>query len=93
MTLQPFFVIKISITVRASPKRASVPRSWRFASWLHGSVAAAGQNPHLDLTGGHYSFEGDCAPNVVRLDYKKLDLSKGRTEMASRKECSLRPAT
>ena len=35
----------------------------------------------MDLTGGRYYFESTYAPNVVWIDYTKLDFSKGRPEM------------
>ena len=34
-----------------------------------------------DLTGGRYYFESTYAPNVVWIDYDKLDFSKGRPEL------------
>ncbi len=34
-----------------------------------------------DLTGGRYYFESTYAPNVVWIDYDKLDFSQGRPEM------------
>jgi len=34
-----------------------------------------------DLTGGRYYFESTYAPNVVWIDYDKIDFSKGRPEM------------
>jgi choloylglycine hydrolase len=34
-----------------------------------------------DLTGGRYYFESAYAPNVVWIDYSKLDFSKGMPEM------------
>jgi choloylglycine hydrolase len=33
-----------------------------------------------DLTGGRYYFESTYAPNVVWVDYGKLDFSKGNGE-------------
>jgi penicillin V acylase-like amidase (Ntn superfamily) len=35
----------------------------------------------MDLTGQRYYFESTYAPNVVWIDYSKLDFSKGRPEM------------
>jgi choloylglycine hydrolase len=35
----------------------------------------------IDLTGGRYYFESTYAPNVVWIDYTKLDFSKGMSEM------------
>lgn len=35
----------------------------------------------MDLTGGRYYFESTYAPNVVWIDYNKLDFSEGRPEM------------
>jgi penicillin V acylase-like amidase (Ntn superfamily) len=35
----------------------------------------------MDLTGGRYYFESTYAPNVVWIDYDKLDFSQGRPEM------------
>jgi choloylglycine hydrolase len=40
----------------------------------------------IDLTGGRYYFESTYAPNVVWIDYGKLDFSKGRPEMELRVE-------
>jgi len=34
----------------------------------------------IDLTGGRYYFESTYAPNVVWIDYNKLDFSKGKPE-------------
>ncbi len=34
----------------------------------------------MDLTGGRYYFESTYAPNVVWIDYGKLDFSKGKPE-------------
>ena len=34
-----------------------------------------------DLTGGRYYFESTYAPNVVWIDFDKLDFSKGKPEM------------
>lgn len=34
-----------------------------------------------DLTGGRYYFESTYAPNVVWIDYDKIDFSQGRPEM------------
>ncbi len=34
----------------------------------------------IDLTGGRYYFESTYAPNVVWIDYSKLDFSKGSAE-------------
>jgi choloylglycine hydrolase len=34
----------------------------------------------IDLTGGRYYFESTYAPNVVWIDYAKLDFSKGAGE-------------
>ncbi|WP_424362472.1 linear amide C-N hydrolase [Methylocystis parvus] len=34
----------------------------------------------IDLTGGRYYFESTYAPNVVWIDYGKLDFSKGKPE-------------
>jgi choloylglycine hydrolase len=39
-----------------------------------------------DLTGGRYYFESTYAPNVVWIDYGKLDFSAGRPEMELRVE-------
>ena len=36
----------------------------------------------IDLTGGRYYFESTYAPNVVWVDYAKLDFSQGVPEMA-----------
>jgi choloylglycine hydrolase len=35
----------------------------------------------IDLTGGRYYFESTYAPNVVWVDYDKIDFSQGRPEM------------
>jgi choloylglycine hydrolase len=35
----------------------------------------------IDLTGGRYYFESTYAPNVVWVDYAKLDFSQGLPEM------------
>jgi choloylglycine hydrolase len=35
----------------------------------------------MDLTGGRYYFESTYAPNVVWIDYNKIDFSKGMPEM------------
>jgi choloylglycine hydrolase len=35
----------------------------------------------IDLTGGRYYFESTYAPNVVWIDYNKLDFSKGMPQM------------
>ena len=35
----------------------------------------------MDLTGGRYYFESTYAPNVVWIEYSKLDFSKGMPEM------------
>jgi len=40
----------------------------------------------IDLTGGRYYFESTYAPNVVWVEYGKLDFSKGRPEMELRVE-------
>ena len=34
-----------------------------------------------DLTGGRYYFESTYAPNVVWIDYDKINFSQGRPEM------------
>lgn len=40
----------------------------------------------IDLTGGRYFFESTYAPNVVWIDYEKLDFGKDAPEMALRVE-------
>jgi choloylglycine hydrolase len=35
----------------------------------------------MDLTGGRYYFESTYAPNVVWIDYDKIDFSKGKPEL------------
>jgi choloylglycine hydrolase len=40
----------------------------------------------IDLTGGRYFFESTYAPNVVWIDYDRLDFSQGRPELELRVE-------
>jgi choloylglycine hydrolase len=40
----------------------------------------------MDLTGGRYFFESTYAPNVVWVDFDRLDFSQGRPEMELRVE-------
>jgi choloylglycine hydrolase len=40
----------------------------------------------IDLTGGRYYFESTYAPNVVWVDYGKLDFGKGQSQMELRVE-------
>jgi choloylglycine hydrolase len=40
----------------------------------------------MDLTGGRYFFESTYAPNVVWIDYDRIDFSQGRPELELRVE-------